>query len=172
MGVIAELVKIASSAVKRWHSAPGNAVVVTGTGIGGETLETELYQSPGVFGQPTKNMRGIFVPISRGRRYGIVVAVHNYKLAFAVNAGEVTIYSTSSDGETLKAYIALDASGNIKLNGSSKRLVTYAELNTALQAFKTALNAALATKLDGGGSPGVLALDISASETQTVRTGG
>jgi len=172
MGMIAELIKIASSTVKRWHSAPGNAVVVTGTGIGGETLETELYQSPGVFGQPTKNMRGIFVPIGRGRRYGVVVAVHNYKIALVVNPGEVTIYSTTADGETLKAFIVLDASGNIKLNGSTKRLVTYAELNAALQGFKTALNAALATKQDGGGSAGALTIDISASETQTVRTSG
>lgn len=61
---------------------------------------------------------------------------------------------------------------NIELNGNTKRFVTYTELNTALQLLITSINATFATKLNGAGSPGTLTLDISASETQTVKTGG
>lgn len=60
----------------------------------------------------------------------------------------------------------------ILLNGNSKSFVTYAELNTALQAFLLALNALFSTKVDGGGSAGTLSLDISASATTTVKTDG
>lgn len=75
--------------------------------------------------------------------------------------------------------IQIDASGNIKidgaaiqLNGSSKLLVTHAELDTALQSMVTAINGALATKKDEPGSPGSVTVDISAAKTTTVKTGG
>jgi hypothetical protein len=61
---------------------------------------------------------------------------------------------------------------NIELNGNTKRFVTYTELNTALQLMVTAINANFATKLNGAGSPGTVTLDISAAETQTIKTGG
>ena len=41
-----------------------------------------------------------------------------------------------------------------------------------LMVFITALNANFAAKLDGGGTAGVLSLDISAAETTTIRTDG
>lgn len=67
--------------------------------------------------------------------------------------------------------VTIDGS-NVEINGNDKRFVTYAELNSALQTFVTSLNSALALKLDGVGSPGTTSIDISASETQTVKTGG
>ncbi len=168
---IAELIRVASSTLKKWHAAPGTAIVVTGKGLGGAALETEVAHTPGVFGRPPKDFHGVFLPVGRGRRYGVMIAGLNYNLNINISAGETAIYSTDSAG-ALKARIDLDASGNIKLNGATKRLVTYAELNTALGTFLTALNAKFATKADGGGAAGGLSLDISAAETQTVRTGG
>lgn len=170
--VIAELIEIASSALKRWKSAPGEAVVIIGKGLGGETVETEMYQLSGFIGCPPKDARGVLVPISGSKRYSVIIAMQNYQLTFDMSQGETLVYSTTEDGQTLKAQIKLDADGNIDLNGDSKKLVTYGELNTALQGFKTAINAALATKLDGGGSAGTLSLDISAAETTTLRTDG
>lgn len=61
---------------------------------------------------------------------------------------------------------------NIELNGNTKRFVTYAELNTALQLLVASINTTFATKLNGAGSPGTLTLNISAAETQTIKTGG
>ena len=171
MGVIAELVRVASSTLKKWHAAPGTAIVVTGKGLGGAALETEVAHTPGVFGRPPKDFHGVFLPVGRGRRYGVMIAGLNYNLNINISAGETAIYSTDANG-TLKARIDLDASGVIKLNGETKRLVTYGELNTALGLMVTAINAAFATKLNGAGAAGTVTLNISAAETTTVKTGG
>jgi len=68
--------------------------------------------------------------------------------------------------------LILNDNGTIEINGNTKGLVTWAELNSSLQTFLTELNALLATKLDGTGAPGTLALNISTAETTTVKTGG
>ena len=63
---------------------------------------------------------------------------------------------------------------NIELNGSDKRLVTYAELKAAMDKLWIAMTT---TPIAGNGSTqpswtGITSIDISASETQTVKTGG
>lgn len=83
---------------------------------------------------------------------------------------------------TGKGNVIIDGTTNIELNGNSKKFVTYTELNAALQTFITALNTHIhtttatigATTKVGVISPPVtpMNLDISASETQTVKTGG
>ena len=64
---------------------------------------------------------------------------------------------------------------SINFNGNSKPFVTHAELNTALQTFITALNLHThPTAATGPPSPPTapMSLDISASQTTTVKTGG
>lgn len=84
--------------------------------------------------------------------------------------------------------IEITEDGDINLNGDSKSFVTYGELNTALASFKSSIDAAIAGAITGhthagvypGGSttaPGVGSapatnIDISSSETQTIKTGG
>ena len=73
--------------------------------------------------------------------------------------------------------IKLDSDGNIDLNGDSKRFVTHAELDNALQTFITALNSHTHGGVSSGSSatsPPVapLSINIAAAETQTIRTGG
>lgn len=63
---------------------------------------------------------------------------------------------------------------NINLNGDSKRLVTYAELKAAMDKLWVAMTT---TPIAGNGSPqpswtGITSIDISASETSTIKTGG
>lgn len=63
---------------------------------------------------------------------------------------------------------------NIELNGSDKRLVTYAELKAAMDKLWVAMTT---TPIAGNGSTqpswtGITSIDISASETQTIKTGG
>jgi hypothetical protein len=65
----------------------------------------------------------------------------------------------------------------IELNGDSKKLVTYAELNSALSTFLSGLSATLASGANGGGPvafsvPLPSSIDISAAETTTIKTGG
>lgn len=124
MGVIAELVRVASSTLKKWHAAPGTAIIVTGKGLGGAALETEVAHPPGVFGRPPKDFHGVFIPVGRGRRYGVMIAGLNYNLNINISAGETAIYSTDSAG-TLKARIDLDATGKIAVtNSAGKSLKT------------------------------------------------
>jgi hypothetical protein len=63
---------------------------------------------------------------------------------------------------------------NINLNGDDKKLVTYAELNEAMQKLWTAMTT---TPIAGNGSTqptwtGITSIDISAAETSTIKTGG
>ena len=63
---------------------------------------------------------------------------------------------------------------NIELNGNDKRLVTYAELKAAMDKLWIAMTT---TPIAGNGSTqpswtGITSIDISASETQTIKTGG
>lgn len=70
--------------------------------------------------------------------------------------------------------MAVNTKGKIKLNGDSKQFVTWAELNSALTSFMTALNSH--THSVAGSStlaPTVpMTLDISSAKTTTVVTGG
>ena len=64
---------------------------------------------------------------------------------------------------------------NIEINGNTKNFVTHAELNTALQTFITALNAHVHAVTAVGSPTGppvpLQSIDISASKTNTVKTG-
>jgi hypothetical protein len=65
----------------------------------------------------------------------------------------------------------------IHLNGDSKTFVTFAELDSALSSFKTALDTHVHSGVTTGpGSSGPPAspftIDISAAETSTIKTGG
>jgi len=72
---------------------------------------------------------------------------------------------------------------NIEVKGNTRSFVTYTELNAALQAFKTAYDAAIGTILStttqvgaGGGTgwaaaASAIAIDISAAKTDNVKTG-
>jgi hypothetical protein len=87
--------------------------------------------------------------------------------------GERELYSRKNDGSRA-ADILLDGDGNINLNGDGKRFVTYAELNQELQRIWAAVKAH--THASGAPSPSTelapVTLDISASETKTIKTGG
>jgi len=87
------------------------------------------------------------------------------------NAGDLTIINSGATTISTAGKITADGTA-IELNGATKSLVTHAELSTALSGFISALNLALGTKLDGGGTPGTLTLDISGAATTTVKTGG
>lgn len=172
MGLINNtLLKIKNAVVKKLWNAPGTSIVITGEGVTGQTLEKELYQGPGILSNPGDGTRSILIPVGRGR-YSVCIGGHNYALNISVSKGGTVIYSTTPDGQTLKSKIELKPDGTIELNGSTKKLVTHAELNTALQLLITALNINLGAKLDGAGTPGVLSLDISTAETSTIKTGG
>ena len=82
--------------------------------------------------------------------------------------GERILFSRDSSGAT-KATIKLLKDGTIEINGNSDYAVSWTDLNMALQTLVTAINAALAVKLDGGGTAGTLTLDISSARVTGVK---
>lgn len=177
--------------------APGQAINVKsseGTEVK-YTRETEFYQLPGFASGPTKKDQVILLPIEGG--YEVIVASHNYRIGVSVTAGQVKVFSTNVSGSTKQAEIFLDTDGKITIDsvgnqdiklktsakvivesaeavefmGNDDSLVKWPQLDTALQTLVGAINTALGTKLDGGGSPGSLTLDISSAEADKLKTG-
>jgi len=176
VGMIGTLLKLARGKLETKGNSPGKSVVMQAEGLDGQTLTAEVYQAPGVLAIPGDGSRGVWLPIGGSSRYGLVVAMQNYSLNIQIEAGETAIYSTDAAGGTVKALIKLKADGTIEINGSSKKLVTHTELNTALQTFITALNLHTHGVISLGAptSPpaGPMSVDISAAATTTVKTGG
>lgn len=103
--------------------------------------------------------------LSAGRSWKIAIACNDTKdFDSGLSEGDKYLYSKSE-----ASYVRILSDGNIELNGNSDNAVRYADLNTALQSYVEAVNAALATKLDGSGSSGTLSLDISGSKVNEVK---
>ncbi len=125
----------------------------------------ELFSQAGEDVNPANGCRVIVLSLP-GTKCAVAVSDD---LAPEVSAGEKEIYSTDNPATAKQARTLWDSSGNVVHNQGVKSAVSYADLNTALQLLVTAINAALATKLDGGGSAGALTLDISLAESPTVK---
>lgn len=131
-----------------------------------DTRQVELISQHGEDVNPGDACRVIIFDITE--TYQAAIAITD-DLAPEVDAGEKEIYSTNSPVTTKLARIKLDKNGNVINNQGSKSVVTYASLDAALQQLITDINTALSTKLDGGGSAGTLALDISGAESPTIK---
>jgi hypothetical protein len=157
--------------------------VVTGRRIGKNRdgdKSVLILQVSLIDGEDTRSIEifssGDFNP-ANGTRVYICDVSDSYQVAVAtsdgltpeVEAGEVEIYSTDNPVTAKQARIYLNKDGEIILNQGTKSAVNFLDLNTQLQLLVTAINAALATKLDGGGSAGVLTLDITTAEVPEVK---
>lgn len=177
MGIIATLLNLVRGKYDVLENAPGKAAICQGEGFEGQTITTEVFQAPGVFGIPGDGVRGLRILIGGSSRYGAVIAVQNYQIELDVGGqGGMAIYSTTADGKTVKSKVVLQPDGTVEVNGSSKRFVTWDELNTALTTMAATLTAHVhpETGASTGPSPSLVGLtvDISAAKTTTVKTGG
>ena len=180
MGMIGTLVKLGRGIMGIKGNAPGKSAVMQAEGVEGQTMSTEVYQAPGIMAIPGDGTRGVWLPIGGSSRYGVVIATQNYALNIEINAGETAIYSSTPDGKTVKALLKLKADGTVEMNGNTKRLVTWDELNTALQAMVGIINSHTHQgSAVGIGIPFTTAtplpattLDISTAKTTTLKTGG
>jgi len=175
MGLIATLFKLTGAKLDTKGNSPGQSVIATAEGFDEQTLKPEIYQAPGVLAIPGDGSRGVWVPIGGSNRYGVVIAMQNYALNIQINQGETAVYSTTADGQTVKALIKLKVDGTIEFNGDSKRLVTWSELNTALQNHVHSAGSGTLLSPAGpctGSTGKPVALDISAAKTTTLKTGG
>jgi hypothetical protein len=69
-----------------------------------------------------KNNVSVVIPINADRSHSIIVATNNYNLNFQVNEGAILIYSTDTQGTTIKGKILVDNDGKIGINNESKNL--------------------------------------------------
>lgn len=106
------------------------------------------------------------VVLSAGPAWKIAIAAQD-EIKPVASEGERILYSQESG--SIKAFIALRTDGNAEINGDAKTAVRFSDLDTALQNLVAAINVALGTKLDGGGTAGTLTLDLSAAEAATVK---
>jgi phage gp45-like len=119
MGLIAELAKVTSTYFSKYHGSPGSVLNIEAKGLGDSSLSAEGYQHHGFASNPPKGTRVITLPIGRGR---VTVAERNYQVSVDMGYGGTTIYSTTTDGKTIKARIDLDAAGKIKISNDAKSL--------------------------------------------------
>ncbi len=121
MGLVAELVTVVRSYVANRNGGPGQTVYAEAEGLGKVGMNAEIYSAPGVFSRPPKGTRGVFLRMGRGSRYGVVIAMHNYQIAINwTTEGETTIFSTTTDGKTVKARADFLNDGSISLNLGTK----------------------------------------------------
>lgn len=180
MGIGAELVSIISTTLKRLSGSPAAQAIVSAKGIGGTDLEAEAYHPHGFFSRAPGNTRGVFIPIG-SRSVGVMLGLANYNIGIDIDQGETYIYSTTADGKTIKSRLRLTATGDIELNGSNKRLVTWDELNSAISSLVTSLNShthmvaslgAPTGPASASTPPVTFACNIDAAKTTSVKTGG
>lgn len=142
MGLMAELVKVVRSYPENRNGGPGVAHCVEAKGLGGVGLNAEIYQAPGLVSVPPKDTRGVFIPLGAGRRNGVVIAMHNFKVIVTTAAGGTVLYSTTQDGATVQARVELDNLGKIKVSNATQSLKAILDsLSTALTTFASACTA-------------------------------
>ncbi|WP_028328918.1 hypothetical protein [Brachyspira alvinipulli] len=153
--------------------------------IGNTISEVQILQPSNFTSVPINNSKGYMSVINTN--YKVIIAFED-TADLSLKAGECAVYSTDDNGQ-IKAKIKLLKDGiielegeKIKLNGENKSFVTYAELDLGLQQLWTAIKNHTHT-YTAPPSPTVLEtspsialstvnLDISNSETQTIKTGG
>jgi len=131
-----------------------------------DTKQVELISQHGEDVNPADGCRVLVIDITDSWQAAIAITDD---LEPEVDPGEKEIYSTDSPATAKQARTKWDGTGNVIHNQGAKSVVTYAALDAALQLLVTAINAAFATKLNGAGAAGGLALDISLSESPTVK---
>jgi hypothetical protein len=126
----------------------------------------ELFSQAGEDVNPADGCRAVVIDVASS--YKVAIAVSD-DLTPEVNAGEKEIYSTDNPATTKQARTLWDSAGNVVHNQGAESVVTYAALDLALQTLVTAINGAFATKADAAGANPALTLDISLSESPTVK---
>lgn len=103
--------------------------------------------------------------LSAGPSWKIAIASNdNRDFDDTLEEGDRVLYSKDN-----ASFIKILSDGTIEINGNADNAVSYADLETALNTFTTALNTALAAKLDGGGSSPGLSINISGAKVNTVK---
>lgn len=173
-------------------SDSSNMQIVKIEGMDGDVFtDVERLQEYGLSSIPPAGAEVIYAALNGNRDHIVVLTTGYSKDRPKGSTGDTFVWSIhknkislTKDGLKIEDQFGntIDMiDGQININGESKSFVTHAELNTALQTFIAALNTHTHGSL-GPGTPSApvpttqplvpLTLDISASQTTTVKTGG
>lgn len=170
MSLYAQALRMRNAVLKTPDEAQGTAVVVTADSD--ESVYTPTVYGPhGLYSMPPDDSIGIRVPVGGDERFGVILGMYKYGVPRPTLAkGEVALQATNAAGTVAGGKVIARSDGTLEFNGTGKFLVTYDQLNTALQAMVTAINSALAAKLDGGGTPGAVTLNITTAKAASLKT--
>src|SRR5574344_1419055 len=119
-----EQIKVLSAAIKKRTGAPAAQAVVQGKGITEQTAE--VYPLPGLFVVPPNGAKLLLIPLEAGKTRVAVGGV-NYQVSISQEQGGTTLYSTTADGKTVKALIALSPKGLISIKNEQQSIETLLE---------------------------------------------
>ena len=143
-----------------------SVLIVKGYRLGKSDVRTGHNANPsGIDSNPIKDMKAVYLQSEITGR-PVIVGYINPSLA---EVGELRLFSTDADGE-VQNYVWLKNDGKIQFGGSGDNLISYADLNAAIQEAVVDINAELvkiaAGIATGGGSytPEPLSVDLSASK--------
>lgn len=172
MSLLARMVIIRSGKIGQLPENRYKGIIVTAEAEEGNTTNSEIWTSPGIMGVPPDESMGLRVSVGGGSA-DIITAVKTKLEPPALAKGEAMFHSTDSTGETLKANIKAKSDGVLEMNGNSKRLVTWQELQDALNTFSDLIKSHVHASF---GTPSAtlttMTIDITAAKTTTLKTGG
>ena len=174
MSLLARMVVLRSGKIGTLDESRYQSINVTSEAEEGNTTITEVWSSTGIMGVPPNESMGLRLEL--GGNTDLIIATKPKLEPPSLVKGETMFYSTDTGGETLKASIKAMSNGDLEMNGNSKRLVTWQELQTILTTMQNSVIAHTHPETGTTTSPSAelvtLNLDISSAKTTTLKTGG
>lgn len=115
-----EIVNITNTEIKKRGESPSKQIILTGEGYSEKTAE--IYSLPGVEANPPKNYKALLIPIAG--KTSVAFGGCNYEIVPDTEKGGLKLYSTDSNGKSIKASILLKSDGKIKISNEQKSLAT------------------------------------------------
>lgn len=132
----------------------------------GYTKKMRQVSPPGIDANPLPEDQGSGFSVGGTSSKTVMVGV--YCENCISEPGELRFFSRDDSGIE-KTFMYLKKDGTLELNGNADFAVSWTDLNTVMQLFVTAINAAFASKLNGSGSAGGLTLDLSSAKNLKVK---
>lgn len=182
MGFFANIFKISSTKETTYPGdIEGDSLVATGEGSAEKSETAQVYGMHGFIGNPASGTKGIRIRIGS---IDIIIAALNYGVSLPAQPGESKLYSTDDAGNE-KAAVNMKNDGSIEINGSADNAVSFADLELALNNFKSSIDTSIASAITGHTHSGIttgpgvsgpgagaatpVAVDISASKVDEVK---
>lgn len=127
----------------------------------------------GIYSNPIKDSIAVY---SKTLQNGEAVILGYIPIDHLADVGEILLYSTNSSGDS-QAYTLFKNDGNIELNGNTKNLVRFQDLEAGLNSYGsgvstelTKIAAAINAIVPGSYTPTPPSFNISAAKIDNIKT--